>query len=409
MDARMARQLTGTPYGRQNSRDGVYKPSALVVELCLITVQILFGAGSVVGKLGIKDFNPVLFALIREGTAGPILLSFSFIYLARQRNRPDAYRITDEESLTQRVAEGGGYRMFPRVSHLWMFIAAGFFIFVNQLGFIVGEKLANATIGSAWQPSQPIMTATVAILLGWERPTILKTLGILVAFGGACFMVFFDSSSSSGSSPLVGNLLFFFNCAGTAGYVLLTKHIMKEYTSDYVAITVTGWSYIFASVFMTISGVSISCTQSALKFVCPSVDGESRPSCSAWDVPDSAIGPLLYWIFVQSVLCYMMLTWANQYANPSTTVAYTALQPLTSALLSVIVVKTAGKIGGLVLPGLNLLGGLGIVAGLILILYDNKQHASAQQRPSSGLDAKFLVEKRPAAAAAAEGRGVGSE
>jgi hypothetical protein len=54
------------------------------------------------------------------------------------------------------------------------FLAAGFCLFGNQFGFIVGEKLSNAVIGSAWQPSQPIFSCTIAILIGWEKPTFYK-------------------------------------------------------------------------------------------------------------------------------------------------------------------------------------------------------------------------------------------
>lgn len=39
-----------------------------------------------------------------------------------------------------------------------------------------------------WQPTQPIFTATIALLIGWERFSVLKLLGILVATAGAMFM-----------------------------------------------------------------------------------------------------------------------------------------------------------------------------------------------------------------------------
>ena len=97
------------------------------------------------------------------------------------------------------------------------FAMAGFWLFANQVralphthppltsavpvqfGFIVGEKLANAVIGSAWQPTQPIFSTTIAILLGWEVATLPKVAGILVAFGGAAFMVFYGQVRWEGS------------------------------------------------------------------------------------------------------------------------------------------------------------------------------------------------------------------
>ena len=53
-------------------------------------------------------------------------------------------------------------------------------------------------IGSAWQPSQPIFTTLIAVSLGWEPLTVNKSLGILAAFAGAAFMVFFKQDSGGG-------------------------------------------------------------------------------------------------------------------------------------------------------------------------------------------------------------------
>lgn len=42
------------------------RPSVFRIHAALIMGQILFGGGSVVGKLGVEAFNPLIFALIRE-------------------------------------------------------------------------------------------------------------------------------------------------------------------------------------------------------------------------------------------------------------------------------------------------------------------------------------------------------
>ena len=48
-------------------------PSLIIVHLAIIAAQVAFGGGSVIGALGMPETNPVLFALIREGIAGPLL------------------------------------------------------------------------------------------------------------------------------------------------------------------------------------------------------------------------------------------------------------------------------------------------------------------------------------------------
>lgn len=50
-------------------------PSAWAVHGALGLAQVIFGVGAVVAKLGLEQFNPLMFALIREGIAGPLRLA----------------------------------------------------------------------------------------------------------------------------------------------------------------------------------------------------------------------------------------------------------------------------------------------------------------------------------------------
>jgi len=259
------------------------------------------------------------------------------------------------------------------------FALAGFCLFCNQIGFIVGVKLSTAVMGSAWQPSQPIFTACIAIAMSWERATLLKINGIFVAFCGAAFMVLTSEKSfgkfavSKGDHEFAGNVLFFINCLGTALYVIFSRGLLVKYPS----ITVTAWSYIFASVFMCIAASVINVVPGGLSFVCPPDEGSNEPSCDAWSVPNNAatILPLLYWILFNSVLAYLLMTWGNQYAEPSSVLGYSALQPLTSALLTVII-RSCGYKGELSSPGFNLLGGIVIVLGLYMLIADTRIRTS---------------------------------
>jgi len=59
-----------------------------------------------------------------------------------------------------------------------------------------------------------------------------------------------------------------------------------------------------------------------------------------WHVPSSAILPLVYWVIFTSVIAYSLLTWASRQSLPSSVLAYMALQPLTTVLLTVITLIT---------------------------------------------------------------------
>jgi len=336
-----------------------------MVHGALILTQVIFGGGAVVGKLGVSTFNPVLFALIREGCAGPILCAIAW------------YRD----------------RVVPCRSEMWLFALAGSCLFSNQLGFIVGEKLASAVIGSAWQPTQPIFSASIAILLGWEKASGLKFGGIIMALLGAAFMVTADPSSfgsfslDAGDSAFAGNVLFFFNCLGTALYVICARALLAK---GYPATTVTGYSYMMASIQMLIVAMCINTQSSAVHFVCPLKDcsgscpadmcnsdnkcvqnaqscGTELCSCSAWSVPGDALLPLLYWIMFNSVVAYLLMTWCTQYAPPSAVLGYTALQPLTSSVLVLIITSVTDKYD-LSKPGYNLLGAVLILVGLYMLI-----------------------------------------
>ena len=102
--------------------------------------------------------------------------------------------------------------------------------------------------------------------------------------------------------------------------------------------------------------------------------------------------PLLYWIIFNSVAAYALMTWANKHVNTSVTSIYTVLQPLTSAVLSCILLlllPTWGESKGLLMPGWNALGIVGIALGLAFVLFANSvERKGAAQRTAPAGEAK---------------------
>eukprot|EP00439_Symbiodinium_sp_Y106_P033336 s1093_g3.t18 len=355
---------------------GVRRPSACRVHAALLAAQVMFGGGSVVGKLGVASFNPLLFALIREAVAGPLLLALAL------------------------CLDGA---LAPLRSDVVLFTGMGICIFTNQAFFIIGDKLAGPVISSAWQCSQPIFTLSISLALGWEGASLLKTLGIAISFLGGAFMICYGQPVHS--PGFAGNILLLLNCLGTSLYVILGKFAMDRYPS----LSITAWSYINASVMMAIAAVSLNTQCWFIEFVCPPNEGSTaqcgtKPtSCTAWSVPPEVRGMArmqqfchpsqqsqvlehkftreshwvsiggygingayaahvvmsqVYWILFNSMAAYFLITWANQYARAGFVLAYTALQPFTSTVLTAALVVT-GRFPSLSLPGWNALGGLG--------------------------------------------------
>lgn len=304
----------------------------------------------------VQDTNPLVFAMIREATAGPLLLCAAL--LLERKQLWQAFRARD----------------------LGWFCLTGLALFSNQLLFIVGLKLTNSTTASITQPSQPVFVTLLAVILGWERPSFFKLCGIICAVAGSTIMVYFASHDDNNSkSMVVGLLCFLGNCLGTAVYVILTKPLLTRGTSDskesnegegalpLPPLSVTALSYIFASCGMVLSAVLINSSTGALDLICPGEfpNGNYCNENGPWYVPPAAIYALLYWIIFSSIMAYFFMTWGNKYAPASIVSVYTTLQPLTSAVLGYLFLKVS--------PSTADLGGFGIIAGLLLVAYDKRR------------------------------------
>ena len=91
----------------------------------------------------------------------------------------------------------------------------------------------------------------------------------------------------------------------------------------------------------------------------------------------------------------LLMTWANLHAPPSAILGYTALQPLASALLTVLIVHCTSQFD-LEEPGWNLLGGVIIIGGLFLLIYDNTRTRPPSASPESlGSESLLVNEERP--------------
>ena len=319
-------------------------PSPFRVHGALILAQVIFGAASVVGKLGVERFNPLLFALLREGVSGPVLLVMALCH--------DGCLLPGDWKLTA---------------------ALGLCVFSGQAFAILGIKLAGPVIGSAWQCSQPIFTLTISLALGWEPPTWRKVSGILLSFFSGAFLVVYGHQT--GDAGAIGNIFLALNCLGTSLYVIFAKVALRRYPT----LTVTAWGMMAASLMMAVLTGSLNNNCAVLSFVCPPEGNEHdftcgswKASCLPWHVPGSALLPLTYFILGNSIGSYLLITWANSYARPGYVLAYTALQPFTSTVLSVLLI-VGWEVEGLEMPGWNGLGCVGILMALVLLLLDGKR------------------------------------
>lgn len=372
----------------------------------LILANIFFGAGAVLGALGLPAAHPLVFALLREIGAGWILLLLS-LYLYRQpttSSTGDAGTTTsfsswmlDEKTQTDNKKGNNKpsskmlllpYALRAWTTHWKNFAVLGLVVFGNQAGFIVGIKMAGPVTASVWQPSQPIFTAAICMALGWEPIQRKRLIGVLIASLGCVAMVLLKEQGSGyrGEEPMttiskittepdhdpptdllqsnanttaryvMGNFLFFGNCLCTSLYVILSKRML----SLYPPLLVTSWAYNGASIIMfmvTLFASTKALLPGADAFFCPECPEMEDPSFvqRLFYIPPGAIPALLYYVVFASVGSYGLMTWANQHATGTLVMSYTVLQPVTSAILTT----------------------LCLALGLVATCHDNDHHQTA--------------------------------
>ena len=198
------------------TREPATVPSTRTVHSILAFVQLLHGANPLVGKLGLRSTNPILFATVREVLSALVLLALAAVW------------------------EGALSRQLLCHRNVWR---AGFALFVNQAFFIIGVKVSNPVVGAAWQPAQPLFSLILAAAMGVERLTLPKAAGLSLAALGAAFLVLAEAEAADGGAVLFGSVCFALNCFGAALYVLAVKPLLAEAGP----VTVTGLAYASAT------------------------------------------------------------------------------------------------------------------------------------------------------------------
>lgn len=261
----------------------------------MVSTQTIFGIGNVVAFIYLSG-NPIVFALIREAIAGPLLLLLAFtIPRIRCNNSTKRKRNTSQSEVRSLSEASKGEEDVDDSSDLdasqsrppssyfvkWS-IVCGLCLFGCNFCYIVGLKLAGALSAAIWQPSQPIITGAAGLILGIEKFYCLKFAGIVIAVLGCAFHVLYpeliDQTNTTNSTTgtgeglvLLGNACLFMNCFCISMFYIFQKKLLK-YQSP---ILVLGYSYAIATVFMVCAALLFNNIPQLLAVVCPECTGNS--------------------------------------------------------------------------------------------------------------------------------------
>ena len=253
----------------------------------LLAVQLLFGSLPVTAKLTLVEIPAIALVGMRVGIAAAILVIFQ---LYRKR-----------------------FWLKER-SDYWRFGVLGFFgVVLNQLFSLVGISLTTASNASLLIVTIPIFTLIIGFLIGAEKITVAKLIGIGLALAGAVILI--DPRNTSFSSrTTLGDAMIILNSLVFSVYVVSSKEIVMRNG----AFRSMMWVFIFSA------------------FVCVPLAAYSMSSVDAGSV-SPAIWLLVAYISIFATAApYILNAYAIARVSPAMVAVFIYLQPLIGFLLAVI-------------------------------------------------------------------------
>lgn len=255
--------------------------------LALIPAQLLFGSLPVIAKVVLAVLPPVALVGIRTAITALILI---LVQVFRRRFW---------------LKEKGDY---------WRFAGLSLFgVVFNQLFFIGGLSLTTASNTSLLAVMIPVFALAVGAIAGFEKLTLIKIAGIILAAIGVIILI--DPRKASFSSQTtIGDLCIVINCLAYGIYVATSK----------AAITRNGtfrsmmWVFIFASL------------------ICIPLGAYSLSTIDIGSV-ETEIWLITIYIGIGATAApYLLNAWALSKVNPSTVAVFVYLQPLIGFTLALL-------------------------------------------------------------------------
>lgn len=237
----------------------------------------------------------------------------------------------------------------PRRDLLVLAICALLGVVLNQVLALEGIVRSSSLEAGLIMTLIPVFTFALAALVGQERFELRRALGIPVALGGALLLLI-EPSGGAGlqNSHAFGNFLMACNCASYAGFLVLSRRVLRRMPP----LVLTAWVYLFAALSLTIlvPGEPLIPT------------GEPATVSQAW----WALG---FVIAFPTLAAYGLNTFALSRLPASITAIYIYLQPLIAGLAGVLLLNEVPR------PVLPLAAAL-LAVGIALVTIQRRPRAA---------------------------------
>lgn len=255
--------------------------------LGLAAMLFLWTFNYIVGKMSLRQIDPVTLAVFRFELAALVMLA---IYFLR-----------------------GGPRVVPRRADLGRIAFLGIFgVVLNQGGFTIGLNFTSSDHSAVIAAVAPVMVLLFASILRLEDLTLWKTLGMAISFCGVLVLET-EHGCPSNSPFLKGDLITLVSTVGYALYAVFGKKMARAYD----AVSMNTYMVVTAAVIL----LPLAIRQGIV------ID---------W----RAIGWLgwsgvVYMAVCSSVAAYTIFYWALRYMEASRVAVVSYFQPVAVILFSV--------------------------------------------------------------------------
>ncbi|MEQ8925800.1 MAG: DMT family transporter [Fulvivirga sp.] len=262
-------------------------PKNIKVHSVLFLVALIYGANYSIAKIALGVYlEPFGFILMR------ITMATLLFWLVSAFTGPDPIK--------------------DRKDYYLLIASALFGVATNQMLFFKGLSMTNPINGSVIMTTSPIMVMLVAYLLGREKLTVMKIVGVMVAAVGAYLLLTKDGVSLS-EGTFLGDLFILINGTSYAVYLVIVKPLMAKYK----AITVIKWVFLFG-IFFT------------LPF------GFEQLSVVEWNtISTEGWLSIVYVILGATFTVYLLNVWSLKHVNSSVVGIYIYFQPIISTIVAV--------------------------------------------------------------------------
>jgi drug/metabolite transporter (DMT)-like permease len=294
-----------------------------MTALALVIVQLFFASLAVIGRVVLPVMSPGVLVTMRIVGAAVAMLLFNLL-----RGGP---WIRDR-------------RVLARIA-----LAGLLGVTANQALFLYGLKHTTAVNATILVTTVPVFTVLGSLLLGLERPSLLKLAGIALAAAGAIYLVGPDRLSLDPGVGL-GNLLILCGMICYAAYFLVSKPVVARHDPISVSAYVMG----FAALGILPIGVPAIATSNLHEI----------PSRIWWMAAYLVAGP--------TIGAYFLNLWALRRASSNTVATFIYLQPVFAAMSAPLLLDEP-------LAGRTIAAALIIFTGLGLVLFAER----SQQREAT--------------------------